>query len=47
VERLPQGVAALGQVQLGPEQAQQGVAAVEAEGTGGGEVGEEGEPLGL
>ena len=47
VERLSQGVAALGQVQLGPEQTQQGVAAVEAEGTGGGEVGEEGEPLGL
>ena len=47
VKRLSQGVAALGQVQLGPEQAQQGVAAMEAEGTGSGEVGEEGEPLGL
>ena len=47
MQALAQGVAALVQVELGPEQAEQGVAAVEAVGGGGGEVGQEGESLGL
>jgi hypothetical protein len=47
VQALAERVAALLQIELGPEQAQQRVASMEAVRRGGGEVGEEGETLGL
>lgn len=47
VEALSEGVAALLQIQLGPEQAEQGIAAMEAVRRSGGEIGQQCEPLGL
>ena len=47
METLPQGVAALFQVEVGPEEPEQRIAAMKTVGGRGGEVGEQAEALGL